>query len=79
MAGDLTTHDQVASLFSNFTWTRQNLTVEEQAMLNHWETPYSGVLINLSAFVAFTVSKQRTIEVVFLDLCGVNFIIQQTN
>ncbi|XP_065159562.1 chloride channel protein 2 isoform X3 [Atheta coriaria] len=54
MAGDLTTHDQVASLFSNFTWTRQNLTVEEQAMLNHWETPYSGVLINLSAFVAFT-------------------------
>lgn len=54
MAGDLTTHDQVVSLFSNFTWTRTNLTVEEQATLNHWETPYTGVLINLTCFIAFT-------------------------
>ncbi|XP_019876092.2 chloride channel protein 2 isoform X2 [Aethina tumida] len=54
IAGDLTTHDQVASLFSNFTWTNSNLTVEEQEILNHWTTPYTGVYVNLVCYIVFT-------------------------
>nr|XP_022908827.1 chloride channel protein 2 [Onthophagus taurus] len=54
IAGDLTTHEQVLNLFSNFTWTNSNLTVEQQAVLNHWITPYTGVFINLAGFVLFT-------------------------
>lgn len=57
IAGDLTTHDQVASLFSNFTWTNNNLTVAEQEILNHWQTKYSGVYINLVCYIVFTVSR----------------------
>lgn len=55
IAGDLTTHQQVVSLFSNFTWTKDNLTVEEQDIVNHWITPYSGVWVSLTGFVLFTV------------------------
>ncbi|KAI4454529.1 chloride channel protein 2 [Holotrichia oblita] len=54
IAGDLTTHQQVVSLFSNFTWTKDNLTVEEQDLVNHWITPYSGVWVSLTGFVLFT-------------------------
>ncbi|CAH0549331.1 unnamed protein product [Brassicogethes aeneus] len=54
IAGDLTTHEQVVSLFSNFTWTNSNLTVEEQEIINHWTTPYAGVYVNLVCYVVFT-------------------------
>ncbi|KRT78773.1 hypothetical protein AMK59_7172, partial [Oryctes borbonicus] len=54
MAGDLTTHQQVINLFSNFTWTKSNFTVEELDVLNHWTTPYSGVWVSLIGFVLFT-------------------------
>lgn len=54
LAGDLTTHDQVSTLFANFTWTKANLTVEEQAILNHWQTPWTGVIVNLAGFMGFT-------------------------
>ncbi|KAF5285463.1 hypothetical protein FQA39_LY16637 [Lamprigera yunnana] len=54
MAGDLNSHDQVSSLFSNFIWTSKNLTVEEQDIIEHWETPYSGVYVSLGGFIAFT-------------------------
>ena len=54
-AGDLTTHQQVSNLFSNFTWTKGNLSVEEQALVAHWTTPYTGIYVNLVGFVLFTV------------------------
>ncbi|KAF4533368.1 hypothetical protein B566_EDAN002766 [Ephemera danica] len=43
MAGDLTTHQQVVQLFSNFTWTKENVTVQEAEILSHWTTDYSGI------------------------------------
>lgn len=64
LAADLTTHDQVATLFSNFTWSRTDLTVEELAVVKHWLPPgmpsaagaaaSGATFINLAGFVAFT-------------------------
>ncbi|XP_043598755.1 chloride channel protein 2 isoform X5 [Bombus pyrosoma] len=54
MAGDLNTHDQVYGLFTNFTWTKQELGVEEMNMVKHWSTIYTDVFIGLISFVAFT-------------------------
>ncbi|XP_024946620.1 chloride channel protein 2 isoform X2 [Cephus cinctus] len=54
MAGDLNTHDQVHGLFTNFTWTKDTLTVEENNIVKHWSTPYSDVFTGLLSFVAFT-------------------------
>lgn len=57
VAGELTTHEQVFALFSNFTWTDQNLTVQEEYKLSHWKTPWTGVLTNLVCCIVFNVSK----------------------
>ncbi|XP_060533656.1 chloride channel protein 2 isoform X2 [Cylas formicarius] len=54
IAGDLTGHAQVTNLFSNFTWTKTNHTPFEESVIKHWKTEYSGVLFNLSCYVAFT-------------------------
>lgn len=56
MAGDLNTHDQVYGLFTNFTWTKEELGVEEMNMVKHWSTAYTDVFIGLIGFVAFTVN-----------------------
>nr|CAI5838828.1 unnamed protein product [Callosobruchus analis] len=53
VAGDLDTHGQVASLFSNFTWTNANLTVDEYMVLTHWTTPWTGPLVNLFCHIVF--------------------------
>ncbi|XP_049954141.1 chloride channel protein 2 isoform X1 [Schistocerca serialis cubense] len=53
MAGDLNTHDQVAGLFTNFTWTKEWLSVEEQEVVNHWRTPYTSVFVSLAGFTIF--------------------------
>ncbi|XP_018336744.1 chloride channel protein 2 isoform X2 [Agrilus planipennis] len=54
IAGDLTTHEQVTSLFSNFTWTGANRTVEEHNVIQHWESPYTGIYTNLFLYIVFT-------------------------
>ncbi|XP_020278434.1 chloride channel protein 2 isoform X3 [Pseudomyrmex gracilis] len=51
MAGDLNTHDQVYGLFTNFTWTRENLGAEEMNIVKHWATPYTDVFSGLLSFV----------------------------
>lgn len=56
MAGELTTHEQVSSLFSDFSWTGANLTVEQQNEIRHWITPHTGVHLSLACYTAFTVS-----------------------
>lgn len=55
-AGELTTHEQVTSLFSNFTWTNTNLTAHENEILKHWQTSHTGVYVNLMCFCLYTVS-----------------------
>ncbi|KAH0945110.1 hypothetical protein HN011_010915 [Eciton burchellii] len=54
MAGDLNTHDQVYGLFTNFTWTKENLGVEEMNIVKHWSTPYTDVFSGLLSFVLVT-------------------------
>ncbi|XP_076680058.1 chloride channel protein 2 isoform X5 [Andrena cerasifolii] len=54
MAGDLNTHDQVYGLFTNFTWTKQEVGVEEMNIVKHWSTQYTDVFTGLLGFVAFT-------------------------
>uniref|UniRef100_A0A146LJA2 Chloride channel protein n=1 Tax=Lygus hesperus TaxID=30085 RepID=A0A146LJA2_LYGHE len=54
MAGDINSHDQVSGLFSNFTWTKDNFTVEEAEVLKHWTTQDSTVFVSLGGFMAFT-------------------------
>ncbi|XP_012539647.1 chloride channel protein 2 isoform X2 [Monomorium pharaonis] len=54
MAGDLNTHDQVFGLFTNFTWTKKNLSVEEMNIVKHWSTSYTDVFSGLLSFVLVT-------------------------
>ncbi|XP_073991746.1 chloride channel protein 2 isoform X2 [Rhodnius prolixus] len=54
MAGDLNTHDQVAGLFSNFTWTKGEFTVEESEVLRHWTTDHTDAFVSLTGFIIFT-------------------------
>ncbi|KAK9505379.1 hypothetical protein O3M35_009453 [Rhynocoris fuscipes] len=54
MAGDLNTHDQVAGLFSNFTWTKGEFTVEESEILRHWTTDHTDAFVSLAGFILFT-------------------------
>lgn len=55
MAGDLNTHDQVYGLFTNFTWTKENLVAEEMNLVKHWSTPYTDVFSGLLSYVLVTV------------------------
>lgn len=56
IAGELSTHDQVSQLFSNFTWSTDDLTVEQATIVNNWSTTYSDVFVNLTCYTLFTVS-----------------------
>lgn len=68
IAGELSTHEQVTQLFSNFTWSRDDLTVEQAAIVTHWVTSYTNIFINLSIYIVFTVSDYRNkILEVFLN------------
>lgn len=57
IAGELSTHEQVSQLFSNFTWTKYDLTVEEAAIVSNWTTIFTDVFVNLTAYTLFTVSS----------------------
>ncbi|XP_018904088.2 chloride channel protein 2 isoform X2 [Bemisia tabaci] len=54
MAGDLNTHDQVSGLFSNFTWTKGEFTVQEAQILQHWTTDNTDVFVSLAGFMLYT-------------------------
>ncbi|XP_030756628.1 chloride channel protein 2 isoform X2 [Sitophilus oryzae] len=54
VAGDLTTHNQVVALFSNFTWSKANHTPIEEGIIKHWKTDYTGVILNLIIYNIFT-------------------------
>lgn len=75
-AGDLTTHHQVMDLFSNFTWTTENLTADQHSMIKHWQTSHSGVFVSLISYVAFTVNpdtsqdKKIFFQFIFSIICS---------
>ncbi|KAJ8679361.1 hypothetical protein QAD02_015148 [Eretmocerus hayati] len=54
MAGDLNTHDQVHGLFTNFTWIKDDLNVEERNVVRHWSTEQTDIFVGLLSFTAFT-------------------------
>ncbi|SPP88421.1 chloride channel protein 2 isoform X7 [Drosophila guanche] len=54
LGGELSTHEQVTQLFSNFTWSRDDLTVEQAAVVTHWMTSYTSVFGNLVIYTLFT-------------------------
>ncbi|XP_059609893.1 chloride channel protein 2 isoform X2 [Phlebotomus argentipes] len=54
IAGELSTHEQVLQLFTNFTWTKPELTVEQAAIVKHWTTSYTNVFVNLTIYTLFT-------------------------
>ncbi|XP_062560788.1 chloride channel protein 2-like isoform X3 [Armigeres subalbatus] len=54
IAGELSTHEQVHQLFSNFTWSRNELTVEQAAVVSNWQTASTNVFINLIVYLLFT-------------------------
>ncbi|XP_068155986.1 chloride channel protein 2 isoform X7 [Drosophila tropicalis] len=54
LAGELSTHEQVTQLFSNFTWSRDDLTVEQAAVVTNWMTGYTSVFSNLVIYTLFT-------------------------
>lgn len=57
IAGELSTHEQVHQLFSNFTWTKEDLTVEQATIVTNWSTNYTDIFFHLGSFLLFTVSK----------------------
>ena len=57
MAADTSTHEQVVTLFSNFTWAKDtaDMTVEEWAHVKHWRDPYTqSVFVSLSVYILTT-------------------------
>jgi len=57
MAGELSTHQQVSYMFTNFTWSQDDLTSQEMAISNYWTNPITGEVFSvLFGYAAFTVS-----------------------
>lgn len=54
IAGQLSTHDQVGQLFTNFTWTKEDLSVEQATIVKNWSTEYTDIFVNLSSYLVFT-------------------------
>ncbi|ERL90831.1 hypothetical protein D910_08176, partial [Dendroctonus ponderosae] len=55
IASDLIPKDQVVQLFSDFTWTQANHTLEQQEVLKHWTTRWTGIYANLVLFIFYQV------------------------
>lgn len=55
MASDIAPGPQVLHLFSNFSWTEDNLTVSQQEVLSHWTTQWTGIYPHLVVFFFFQV------------------------
>jgi len=56
-ASDTTTHEQVVTLFSNFTWARNidDMTVEEYKHIQHWRDPITeSVFVSLTVYIVST-------------------------
>ncbi|XP_043213453.1 chloride channel protein 2-like [Amphibalanus amphitrite] len=54
LAADQTTHDQVLDLFSNFTWSSDNLEIDQAEVVAHWTNPYTNFYINLCIYIGVT-------------------------
>jgi len=56
-AADVTTHEQIETLFSNFTWAKDvsQMTVDEYDHIKHWKDPYTeSIFVNLTVYILST-------------------------
>jgi len=56
-AADVTTHYQIETLFSNFTWARDvsEMTVDEYDHIKHWKDPFTqSIFVNLAIYIIST-------------------------
>merc|ERR1719187_2047689 len=56
-AADVTTHRQIETLFSNFTWARDvnEMRVDEYDHIKHWKDPYTNsIFVNLTIYIIST-------------------------
>ncbi|XP_074040504.1 chloride channel protein 2 isoform X2 [Leptinotarsa decemlineata] len=51
MAAEVANGPQVIDLFSNFTWTKENLTVLQQEVVSHWTTDRTGIFADLAIYI----------------------------
>ncbi|XP_055837032.1 chloride channel protein 2-like [Episyrphus balteatus] len=51
---ELSTHEQLTELFSNFTWSGDDPTVGQANIISHWKTPGGSIFLNLTCYVLFT-------------------------
>ncbi|CAG0904096.1 unnamed protein product, partial [Cyprideis torosa] len=54
MASDQTNHDQLTTMFGNFTWTSSDLNSQQSAAVRHWDTAGSRIFLNLTIYVIAT-------------------------
>lgn len=53
IASDLAPEEQLIDLFSNFTWTKDEFSIKEREVLEHWTTDHTNVFINLSGYIVY--------------------------
>merc|ERR1719369_160574 len=56
-AADVTTHKQIETLFSNFTWAKDvdQMSVEEYDHIKHWKDPFTqSIFVNLAVYILST-------------------------
>ncbi|XP_018575781.1 chloride channel protein 2 [Anoplophora glabripennis] len=53
MAAQIAPGTQVIELFSNFTWTKENLTVTQTQVVSHWSTEWSGIYTSLVVYICY--------------------------
>ncbi|KAG5861356.1 hypothetical protein JTB14_021814 [Gonioctena quinquepunctata] len=51
IASEVASGPQVVNLFSNFTWTKENLTVAQQNVVSNWMTEYTSIYANLVIYI----------------------------
>lgn len=47
----------MVQLFSNFTWTHDDLNVNQTEIVSHWHTKYTSIFGNLTCYTLFHVSS----------------------
>ena len=56
LASELSTQQQIISLFANFTYMSDDLTVQQAQIVKYWSNDYCNIFVNLGIFVIVTVS-----------------------
>ena len=57
LGGDLSTESQLTQLFSNFTWTSEELNEKQANIVAHWSTKYTSIFGNLTCYSLFHVGR----------------------